>query len=321
VSRRPPGRAPRLTVENQLLAEGHAVVAGLDEVGRGSLCGPVTVGVVVVDPGCGAPPRGLRDSKLLTASERTALVPRIRRWVVAFAVAHASSAEIDDYGIIAALRLAGQRALVALPQLPDCVLLDGNHDYLTTPVQLALDVPAPDLPVLALLPVVRTRVKADLTCASVAAASVLAKTTRDALMVGLAREHPDYGWEVNKGYATPQHRQALRQLGPTPYHRVSWRLGLEQDWDDGEGCWEPDPADPRAADIRPDLAHPAAGHLADWPDVAGRPAGPGAGAAVPATPAAGGRGAARVGAAAPEVREDGGGAVADTGPADREVHV
>ncbi len=229
---RPPGRAPRLTVETQLLEQGHLLVAGVDEVGRGCLSGPVTVGVVVVDPGRGMPPRGLRDSKLLTPEARVALVPRIRRWVVASAVAHASAAEIDDYGIIAALRLAGQRALAALPQTPDCVLLDGNHDYLTTPVQLALDRSVPDPVPLGCTPAVHTRVKADVTCASVAAASVLAKTTRDALMVELATRHPGYGWEVNKGYATAYHRDALRRLGPTPFHRVSWRLGLDVDFDD-----------------------------------------------------------------------------------------
>ncbi len=235
----PPGRPPRLLVETALVVEGYLVVAGADEVGRGCLAGPVSVGVVVVDPGSGRPPRGLRDSKLLTPQERRALVPRIQSWVLAGAVADATAAEIDTYGIIAALRLAAQRALADLPDLPDCVLLDGNYDYLTPREQLTLDLPvvrpAPDPVPLARHPVVRTRIKADVTCASVAAASVLAKTARDAYMVELSQEHPGYGWDLNKGYATPYHRAALRRLGPSPYHRVSWQLGLDpQDTDDEE---------------------------------------------------------------------------------------
>ena len=232
-----PGRAPRLVVETALLDEGHLVVAGVDEVGRGCLAGPVTVGVVVVDPALGRPPRGLRDSKLLTPRARRALVPRIHRWVLAAGVADATAAEIDAYGLIAALRLAAHRALAALPGLPDCLLLDGNHDYVTPPGQLALDLvrPAPEPVPLVRHPVVRTKVKADLTCASVAAASVLAKASRDAYMVALSCEHPEYGWAVNKGYATPYHRAALRTLGPSPYHRVSWRLGLDGPYDHAPG--------------------------------------------------------------------------------------
>jgi ribonuclease HII len=220
-------------VEAGLVEEGYVAVAGADEVGRGCLAGPVTVGVVVVDPSAGRPPRGLRDSKLLAPDQRAALVPRIRRWVLASSVESATADEIDVYGIIAALRLAAHRALAGLPALPDCVLLDGNHDYLTPRAQLALDVdvesvrPEPTPVPLDRHPVVRTRIKADLTCASVAAASVLAKASRDAYMVGLSPEHPEYGWDVNKGYATPYHRAALRRLGPSPYHRVSWRLGLD----------------------------------------------------------------------------------------------
>lgn len=216
----PPGRAPRLVVESALHGEGFVVVAGVDEVGRGCLSGPVTVGVVVVGPEQGRPPRGLRDSKLLTPAARRALVPRIRRWVTSWAVADATAAEIDHIGIIAALRLAGHRAIAALPAVPDCVLLDGNHDYLTPPGLEYLE---------HAFPPVRTQIKADVRCASVAAASVLAKTTRDAYMTALAREHPEYGWEINKGYATRYHRDALRRVGPSPYHRLTWRLGLLDD--------------------------------------------------------------------------------------------
>jgi ribonuclease HII len=217
-----------MIVEAGLHDAGYAVVAGVDEVGRGCLAGPVTVGVVVVGRAQGRPPRGLRDSKLLTPQARRALVPRIQRWVTAWAVADASAAEIDSIGIIAALRLAGHRALAGLPLPPDCVLLDGNHDYLTPRLDDGLWPADP-------FPPVRTEVKADLRCASVAAASVLAKTTRDAYMTGLAAQHPQYAWEVNKGYATPQHRAALREVGPSPLHRLSWHLGLDQLDDDDQG--------------------------------------------------------------------------------------
>ena len=216
----PPGRAPGLTVETGLHDAGYRVVAGVDEVGRGCLSGPVTVGVVLVHRDQGRPPRGLRDSKLLTPAARRALVPRIHRWVAGWAVADATACEIDSIGIIAALRLAGHRALAALPAPPDCVLLDGNHDYLTPRLDDGLWPADP-------FPPVRTEVKADLRCASVAAASVLAKTTRDAYMAALAQDHPQYGWEINKGYATPGHRAALRSAGPSPHHRLSWRLGVD----------------------------------------------------------------------------------------------
>jgi ribonuclease HII len=213
---------PGLRVEKSLLRAGHTLVGACDEVGRGALGGPVTVGIVLVDASVQRPLPGVRDSKLLTPHARVALVPRIRRWVIGHAVAHATAEEIDEYGIIAALRMAGTRALAALPAQPDVVLLDGNHDWLSRPRQPTLfdgtalaEVPPP---------VVRTMIKADLQCSSVAAASVLAKTTRDALMVELAASHPGYGWEVNKGYSTAAHVEALRRLGPSVHHRQSWRL-------------------------------------------------------------------------------------------------
>src|SRR5450755_4616226 len=126
-------KVPTLREERRLLREGHLLVAGMDEVGRGALAGPVSVGVVVIDARVRAAPAGVRDSKLLTPSAREALVPKLRRWAVAYAVGHAEPAEIDQYGIIAALRLAGRRALASLPQLPGCVLLDGSHDWLSPP--------------------------------------------------------------------------------------------------------------------------------------------------------------------------------------------
>ncbi|MFZ1286510.1 MAG: ribonuclease HII [Candidatus Phosphoribacter sp.] len=208
------------------------MLAGMDEVGRGALAGPVSVGVVVISEACRSAPQGLRDSKLLTPDARARLVPRIQRWAFAYAVGHASAAEIDAVGIMRALRLAGVRALAALPIVPDLVILDGNHDWLTAPEHVGLlafaeSDPCPGAP--ELTPAVTTMIKADRRCSSVAAASVLAKVERDTLMVGLAGGHPAYRWEVNKGYAAPEHRAALEHVGPCELHRLTWRLRVPGD--------------------------------------------------------------------------------------------
>lgn len=216
---------PDLRLERAWLARGHAVVAGSDEVGRGPLAGPVTVGVVSVDASTGRPPPGLRDSKLLSPPAREALVPRIGAWAVACAVGHASAAEIDELGIMRALRLAGERALAALAVPPDLVLLDGNYDWYRRPPPTARS-PLAEGPSR-----VELRVKADLACASVAAASVVAKVARDRLMEELAAAYPAYGWHANKGYGTADHLVALRALGPCAEHRRSWRLGGSDDAD------------------------------------------------------------------------------------------
>lgn len=238
--------APTLRHERALLRSGAVLVAGMDEVGRGALAGPVSVGVVVVDARTRACPPGVTDSKLLSPAARSALVPALRRWGIARAVGHASSHEIDAIGIIAALRLAGSRALRVVAQEVgpvDAVVLDGSHDWLTPPGQGALfDVEAEadraaaerraaaddEIGALGFVPRVRTRVKADRSCASVAAASVLAKCERDETMTSLAREHPLYGWDANKGYGSSDHVAALRLHGPSPLHRVSWRLPLDE---------------------------------------------------------------------------------------------
>lgn len=221
--RAPAARRPSLRVERTLQRDGYAVLVGMDEVGRGALAGPVSVGVVAIDAECRSAPQGVKDSKLLTVTARERLAPRIRRWCLGHGVGHAWPAEIDDIGIMAALRLAGERALAQLEGItPDLVLLDGNHDWLTDPQRVGLlgllaGTPAPP---------VRTMVKADLRCSSVAAASVLAKVARDTLMVQAAGEerHTPYRWEQNKGYAAAEHLDALRQLGPSDWHRRSWRL-------------------------------------------------------------------------------------------------
>lgn len=214
---------PTLRLERSLLRERCAVLACADEVGRGALSGPVSVGVVAVTAATRTAPQGVRDSKLLSPEARERLAPRVRRWAsthgAGWGVGHASPEEIDAVGILAAMRLAAGRALADLDPEPDLVLLDGNHDYLTAPGQSSLfDAPGP------LFPPVVTAVKADLRCAAVAAASILAKTSRDALMVRLAEEHPQYGWHDNKGYASPAHVAALREHGPTDHHRRSWSL-------------------------------------------------------------------------------------------------
>lgn len=237
---------PDLRHERSLLRGGARVVVGMDEVGRGALAGPVSVGAVAVDLTTRACPRGVADSKLLTAAARERLRPALQRWGVGRAVGHASPAEIDAVGIVAALRLAGMRALALLDLEVDLVLLDGSHDWLTPPAQGELfgsaggplapggappvsgpgpfEIPASSPGALGGVPVVRTKVRADRSCASVAAASVLAKCERDALMIALADDHPAYGWQENKGYGAPGHLEALRLLGPSTVHRRSWRL-------------------------------------------------------------------------------------------------
>jgi ribonuclease HII len=217
-----PSKKPSLRVERALQRSGHRLLAGMDEVGRGALAGPVSVGVVVIDESVRSAPMGVKDSKLLTERARQGLVPRIQRWAVAYAVGHASADEIDEVGIMAALRLAGVRALASIDLVPDLVILDGNHDWLTAPTEVGLlafaDGSGPSTPP------VTTMIKADLKCSSVAAASVLAKVERDTMMVALAQDHPAYGWTLNKGYAAPEHMDALARLGPCDLHRRSWRL-------------------------------------------------------------------------------------------------
>jgi len=219
-----PATPPSLRLERQFLRGGHTLVAGMDEVGRGALAGPVSVGVLVVDASTRTAPTGLRDSKLLTPAARDALAPKVRRWAVAWAVGHTEPAEIDAIGIIAALRLAGRRALAQLPVLPDLVILDGNHDYLSDPREPSLldALETPDVSWRG--PEVTTRIKADMSCAAVAGASVLAKTTRDAMMADRHTDFPQYGWAGNKGYSAPEHLQALGEHGSCEQHRRSWRL-------------------------------------------------------------------------------------------------
>jgi ribonuclease HII len=201
-----PYEAPTHTVERSLRATtGAKTVAGIDEVGRGAWAGPVTVCAAVT--GLRRAPDGLTDSKLLTPKRRGELAVVLNEWVTCHALGHASPEEIDDLGMTAALRLAATRALEVLPVVPDAVILDGSHNYLGGPWR------------------VRTVIKGDQSCVSVAAASVLAKVRRDAMMAELgatAAEYAPFAFDANAGYPSPVHRAALEEWGPTPQHRVSW---------------------------------------------------------------------------------------------------
>jgi ribonuclease HII len=185
-------------------------------------------------------PTGLADSKALSPKRREQLVQPIQAWAHASAVGHATSQEIDKVGIMGALRLAGQRALGQIwessrrpnLQASTIIILDGNFDWLST--SLIADVtpsdvapsdatPSDTTPPEA-TPPVQLVIKGDSLSASIAAASVLAKVTRDQLMTDLHESHPEYQWASNKGYASTQHQEAIRRLGPSRYHRVSWRL-------------------------------------------------------------------------------------------------
>jgi ribonuclease HII len=229
-----PRKVPTLRHERSMWRSRTGLLAAFDEVGRGALAGPVSVGVVLLAADTKPAPFGVADSKLLSPEARVRLVPRIKRWALDSAVGHASAAEIDAIGLMAALRTAAERAVSQLSRRPDWILLDGNHDYLTVRTEPTLF----DEPVSAVsaagqdgwrceVPVV-TIIKGDMKCSSIAAASVLAKTERDAMLVELAREHPEYGFEANKAYSTPFHLAALVRHGPSAVHRQSWNLPLTQ---------------------------------------------------------------------------------------------
>lgn len=207
---------PRLTLERRLLRE-HALVIACDEVGRGALAGPVAVGAAVIDPARSRKriPQGLRDSKLVPEPKRADVAARAASWVAASAVGWASSVEIDELGIMRALGLASIRALADLRAhgvVPEdaIVILDGNYDYITPAGAWGLTV--------------RPVIKADRDCASAAAASVIAKVARDCLMTDLHEELPAYNWARNKGYASPDHREAIREHGISAHHRASWSI-------------------------------------------------------------------------------------------------
>jgi ribonuclease HII len=203
-------------LERSLTDQGFGLVAGLDEVGRGAWAGPVSVGVVVFPEGLEAP-EGVRDSKLLTEERREALFPMITRWCAGWAVGHAGAAECDRLGMTAALRLAARRALYGLAWPPQVVVMDGGFDYVSEPHAAELNAPTT-----VCTPQIRTVVKGDATCVSIAAASIVAKVTRDRLMRSLSGSFPGFDFDRNKGYPSPVHRTALAGFGLTSMHRRSW---------------------------------------------------------------------------------------------------
>lgn len=207
---------PKLTLERSLLGE-YDLLISLDEVGRGALAGPVAVGAAVMDA-AGARrrvPEGLRDSKLVSEKRRPDVAERAAAWVQASGVGWASAAEVDQVGIMRALGLAASRAVLAVVgqgvSLDNTlVILDGNYDYVSAVHPEPLTV--------------RSVIKGDRDCASVSAASVIAKVARDTHMAELHVQHSAYQWDRNKGYASAEHRTAIREHGLTPFHRSSWAI-------------------------------------------------------------------------------------------------
>lgn len=236
-----------LSVESTLFARGVTLLAGMDEVGRGPLAGPVTVGVAVINADAQLNVEGLVDSKALSEKKRLAMLPEIQQWAVT-AVGHASPAEIDALGITTALRLAGQRALAqvaAAGAYPDALLLDGKHNWLADPQNdLFAELDSAHALYAELVAEawrgtpgaeagwwgpMQMEIKGDYRCASIAAASVVAKVERDELMAELDRAYPGYGWAKNKGYGSAAHRAKIEEDGPTPVHRLSWSLPATAD--------------------------------------------------------------------------------------------
>ena len=188
-------------IEDENYAEGVEVICGVDEAGRGPLAGPVCAAAVILPPHLRIP--GLNDSKKLSDKRRRELFPMICDQALAYGIAFATEQEIDEINILHATFLAMERALAQLKIRPDLVLIDGNR-------QKDFGLP------------VKTVVKGDSLSANIAAASVLAKVTRDDLMIRQATEFPEYGFEIHKGYGTRAHYAALEQYGPSPIHRMTF---------------------------------------------------------------------------------------------------
>lgn len=195
---------PTLEAEQQFWNQGHRLIAGVDEVGRGSLAGPVTAAAVIFPQNFSLIP-GVNDSKLLSPAKREMLAGRIKSEALTYAVSHISPKTIDHTGILKATLAAMENSIIKLAKAPNAALIDGNT--------------APKLPKIIST---HTLVKGDRTCFSIAAASILAKTERDRLMLRLSRKYPGYYWHQNKGYGTKQHYHAISLLGINRHHRRSF---------------------------------------------------------------------------------------------------
>ena len=196
------GLKPDFDIERAAMATGIRLVAGVDEVGRGPLAGPVTAAAVILDPD--RIPEGLNDSKQLAPKRRLQLAEALSA-SAHIGIGHASVEEIERHNILRASHLAMCRAIAVLDPVPDLVLIDGAL------IPEALAVPA------------RALVRGDRRCLSISAASIVAKIARDRIMVDLAQQHPGYGWETNKGYGSKSHISALQDLGITPHHRRTFK--------------------------------------------------------------------------------------------------
>lgn len=201
------------TIERHSYSRGFKCVAGLDEVGRGPLAGPVVAAAVVL-------PRGfkhsdIKDSKMLTAEQRERLLPTIKKSALCWGVGVVEVEEIDRINILQASFLAMIKAFRALWPVPDCLLVDGNRKIPAEFFQMN--------PVFQQLPLQKTIIKGDQLCVSIAAASILAKVARDTMMVELDKTYPEYGFAHHKGYSCLMHMEALRRLGPSPIHRRSFK--------------------------------------------------------------------------------------------------
>lgn len=196
-ARKPPSR----TVERALLGQGYRFIVGVDEVGRGAWAGPLMVGAAVLPVDRRV--YGVRDSKMLVESEREKLFDRVASWCTAWSVGAASQEECDTVGMAEAQRRAARRAIDGLGVTPDQVLVDGNWDFVGMGCTTRI-------------------VKGDASCLTIAAASILAKVTRDRHMRAEAHQYPGYEFEANKGYPCPRHKMALHAYGPSAIHRRTW---------------------------------------------------------------------------------------------------
>ena len=211
-----------LEYERTLIGNGEVVV-GIDEVGRGALAGPLLVGAVTIHT-CVNPPEGLDDSKRLSHTQRTSLVDPLRRWAAEWSLGVVSAAEIDEWGMRLALAVGATRALEGLRSAPTHALVDGPLNLLSATLKFRgrAITTSPALTFEALP--VTTIIDGDQKSAAIAAAAILAKVKRDSMMVELHEECSEYGWGNNKGYGVPEHLEAIRRLGVSVHHRISWNL-------------------------------------------------------------------------------------------------